>query len=104
MSELVYLVLATLGSYDILRRFLPAKVPVLAGKIMCVLIPMILQRYAPHAILLSLCVPGVLLLLRPITAVESFTPWGTVVTEAWRSIRKKNTQPARGVGNRVPRL
>jgi hypothetical protein len=105
VTYLIELVLATIGSWDILRRLLPTRVHPLLGKLMCVAIPYSLYRWASPAIVLPLCVPGVLLLLNNVISAERFIPWGELLADLMRLRRRKDLPaPTSGVGNRVPRI
>lgn len=106
MTELVYLILATLGSWDVLRRVLPVRLPGILPKITCAVIAWALYKYAPRDILLPLCVPGVLLLISPLVPSEPWEHWGTYVTALLKLRRKdelSKVAPGSRVGHRVPR-
>lgn len=111
LTTLLLLVLATLGTWDILKRLLPVQVPVLLGKLACVAIPLCLLNWTPHAIVLALCVPGVLLILSWLTgSTEPVRPWGPYVADLLRllKLRRKPQQPGTSlpdrIGHRIPRL
>ena len=109
MLRLFELVLAVLGSWDIARRLLPCKVPVVVGKVACLALGAVLLRWASPTIVLALCVPGGLMVLAIVLSPEPYTPWGPYVTEAVKLYRRRHqnmqeTKPVTKVGNRVPRL
>jgi hypothetical protein len=111
MLKLFELVLAVLGSWDIVRRLLPVHVPVVLGKLACLGLGAALLKWASPTILLALCVPGGLMVLAIILSPEPHTPWGPYVTEAVRLFRRRRSGDMREarlvaprIGNRVPRL
>lgn len=105
LTTLLLLVLSTLGTWDLLMRLLPVRLPVIAAKLMCLAIPWSLLNYAPRSIILILCVPGVLVLLGRLIAytnVPATEPWGRYL-----SLRRKPApapSPRRMVGRRIPPL
>lgn len=120
MTHLVIMTLATLGSWDILRRLLPTGVPVVAGKIACVVIAWLLITRTEPSIVLSLAVPGSLMLLTSIIRVEPFVPWGPTIAAFTQDIMRsrprrssatnqarepsRQAEPPPKIGHRIPRL
>jgi hypothetical protein len=102
MVQLLYLILATLATWDILRRLLPTRVPVVVGKLLLVVIAWVLLKYAHHDILLTLSVSGVLLLISRLVPADVYH-WGPYVADYWRIQRRRQVR-ASGVGHRVPRV
>jgi len=111
MTNLLIWTLATLGSWDILRRLLPVRLPVVIGKIICLGIAWVLIVKAPSSAVEALSVPGGLMLLSIILQPEPNQPWGSHVSEFLALIRSrrqaspgKQAQSPPRVGNRVPKL
>ena len=108
MTALVILTLAVLGSWDISRRLLPVRVPVVLGKLACVMIAWALITAAPHVILFSLAVPGALMVLQTVIKPEPNVPWWAYVNLPTKpKAGKPGVQaqpPASGVGHRIPRV
>lgn len=102
MTELLYLILSTLATWDILRRLWPVRVPVVVAKLLLVVIAWVLLKYADHDILLTLSVSGVLLLISRLVPADVYH-WGPYVADFWRIQRRRQQRPS-AVGRRVPRI
>src|ERR1700723_3404960 len=92
---LFVLLLATLSSWEICRRLLPFRVPVVVAEIVTVGIALILIKWADQDILLSLSVPGGLMLLATVISTEPHTPWGPRVAEILKVARQRRHQTMR---------
>lgn len=110
MLKLFEIVLAVLGCWDVLRRLLPFRVPVAVAEIACIGLGLALLRWATTDILLSLCVPGGLMVLNVVVSPAPHAPWGSQVAEAVRIYKRRHRQgmrearPTSGVGRRIPPL
>lgn len=110
MLKLLELVLATLGSWDIARRLVPVRVPVLLGELGAAGLAAVLLKWADPIILLSLSVPGAFMVLAIILSPAPHVPWGPRVTEMARLYKGRHQQdmreghPVRKIGNRIPPL
>ncbi len=110
MLKLLELVLAVLGGWDIARRLLPFRVPVVLGEVACVGLATLLLKWGNDVTILSLCVPGAFMVLAIILSPEPHVPWGPRVLEVIRLYRQRHhpdmqqARPARKIGNRIPPL
>lgn len=108
--KLIEITLAVLGAWDIARRLIPFRVPVVVGKLACVGAAVALLKWADPITVLALCVPGGLMVLATVVRPESHVPWGTHVLEAIRIYRQRHRQGMREsrlsnrVGQRIPPL
>ena len=106
----ILVTLAALGSWDIIRRLLPVRVPTVAGKIIIVLLAWLLIRCAARDIVIALAVPGTLILVSGIMHPEPHTPWGPYLREymgVHRHAQKRHRQqpaPPPRIGHRLPRI
>jgi hypothetical protein len=100
LITLALITLATLGSWDILRRLLPVRIPVVIGKLLTVAIAYSLLNWGTRSIVVSLCVPGVLLLLNGILRPEPSSPWGIHLARSPK--RTEIRKPVSRTGNRIP--
>jgi hypothetical protein len=91
----VILTLAVLGGWDILRRLLPAVLPSVLGKIICVAGAWSLLRWAPGSMILSLSAFGGLILVSNLVPAEPYTPWGEYVSDL---IQLNRSRKARVLG------
>lgn len=109
MLRLLELVLACLGGWDTARRLIPVRVPVVVAELSCAGLGFVLLTWADTRIMLSLCVPGGLMVLATVVSPSSHIPWGPQVMEAYRLYRHRHqgmraAAPVSKIGNRVPRL
>lgn len=111
LLKLVEIILAVLGAWDIARRLIPFRVPVVVGKLACVGAAVLLLKFAGPTTITALCVPGALMVLATVVRPESHVPWGSRVMEAYRIYRQRHRQgmhearlTSRGVGQRIPPL
>jgi hypothetical protein len=107
MLRLFELVLAVLGCWDIARRLLPFRMTVAVAELTCAGLGLVLIKWADPIILLSLCVPGGLMVLNVIVSPEPHAPWGSRALEAVRIYRHRHqgmreSRPANRVGRRIP--
>lgn len=110
LAQLLIITLSALGGWDILRRLLPVRMPVTLGKSIIVVLAWVLITHVPAAIIISLAVPGLLMILSAIINPEPVSPWGPGL---WRFITHspephpapgQEASPADKVGHRIPRL